>query len=115
MNRIQENQSILYLLQTADPKLFKAIIKNSNPELIKVICEIIFNILRGNVQLNANIVEKLRNYKKSLRCIACRKHSLSTKRRILIQKGGGAFLPIIIGSVLSGLTTSLIDKFFAKK
>lgn len=114
MSRIRENKSLLYSLQSAKPKLFKSIIENSNRELILAICEIIFNILQGNVQLNTHVRDKLKRYKKTLRCIACPKQSISSKRRLLIQKGGGAFLPIIIGSVLSGLISSFSDKLLNK-
>lgn len=114
MEWVKANRSILYSLQSAKPKLFKAIIQNSNPELITIICEIIFNVLRGNVQLNGRIRNKLKQYKKVLRCIACPKQSIASKRRLINQKGGGVFLPIIIGSVLSGLIGSLSDKLLKK-
>lgn len=68
------------------------------------------NVLRGNVQLNTTVKSKLKQYKKVLRCMACPKQSVTSKRRLITQKGGGAFLPIIIGSVLSGLVSSLGEK-----
>lgn len=108
------NRSILLTLQAAEPKLFKAIIKGASPNVIKIICEIIYNILRGNVELKPEIRRKLKQYKKELRCMVCRKHSLTSKRRVLNQKGGGVFLPLIIGSVLSGLAGSLADKILDK-
>lgn len=113
-NRILENQSILYTLQTADPKLSRAIIKNSRPEIVELLCEIIYNILRGNVKLTPKIQSKLKQYKRKLRCMVCRKRSISSKRKILNQKGGAVFLPLILGSVLSGLAGSIADKFLNK-
>lgn len=108
------NRSILYTLQNAEPKLFNAVIKNCKSNLIRLLCEIVYNILRGNVKLKPNILNKLRQYKKELRCMVCRKRSISSKRRVLNQKGGGVFIPLIIGSVLSGLANSLADKIFDK-
>lgn len=113
-NKLRANHSILLTLQNAKPKLLKAIVKESSPTLIKLLCEFIYNILRGNVQLNAGVQKKLRQYKKELRCMVCRKRSLAAKRHILIQRGGGIFLPLVIGSVLSGLTGSLTDKILSK-
>lgn len=46
--------------------------------------------------------------------MVCRKRSISSKRRVLNQKGGGVFIPLIIGSVLSGLAGSLADKILDK-
>lgn len=115
MKRIRANKFLLYALQSAKPKLFKSIIENSDRGLILAICEIIYNVLRGNVRLNNRTKNKLKRYKKVLRCIACPKQSISSKRRIIKQKGGGVILPLIIGSVLSGLVSSLGDKFLNNK
>lgn len=111
--RLQTNQYILYTLLTAKPKLSKAIIKNADPELIHSLCEIVHNILNGNVQLNKTLKRKLKRYKKELRRIVCPKRSVNIKRRIFVQKGAG-FIPLILGSVLSGIASSIADKYFKK-
>lgn len=86
----------------------KAIVKNADPGLIKTICEIALNTLIGNNEITIKTKKKLTRYKRLLRCLACSKRNLNSKRKLLVQKGG--FLPILIGSVLSGVIGSLLEK-----
>lgn len=99
---------MLYVLNTASPKLRKAIIKNSNPEVIKAISEISHNTLKGNNKICAKTKQKLSGYKRQLRVLACPKQTINAKRKTIIQRGG--FLPLLIGSVLSGLIGSYLNR-----
>lgn len=106
--RLKDNRFLLYSLYKANPNLRKAIIKHSNPGLIKAISEISLNTLKGNIATTPASKRKLQKYKNKLRCLACRKRSLNSKRRILVQEGG--FLPTLIGTLLSGIIGSLLQK-----
>lgn len=99
---------MLYVLKQASPKLRKILLKNVDPKVIKVLSEIAQNTLKGNVQIGASEKKKLRKYKKPLRCLACSKSSLSCKRKAVVQHGG--FLGPLLGSVLAGLVTSILEK-----
>jgi hypothetical protein len=99
---------MLYVLKNAAPKLRKAILKNVEPEMIKTLCEISHNTLNGNNSICNNTKKKLVGYKRELRNLACSKRSLSSKRKILVQRGG--FLPALIGAVLSGLIGAYLNK-----
>lgn len=92
----------------ASPKLRKAIIKFGDSELIKTICEIALNTVNGNNPICNKTKKKLKRYKNDIRGLASSKRSEKSKRKILMQKGG--FLPILIGSVLSGIIGSLLEK-----
>lgn len=98
---------MLYTLMKTNPKIRKAIIKYGDTELINTLSEIALNVLNGNSKINNKTKKNLLHYKKQIRCIACSKRSVQSKRRILIQKGG--FLPILIGGILSGIIGSLLD------
>lgn len=98
---------MLYALTKANPKLRNAIIKLGDPELVKTICEIALNTLNGNNPVGNKMKKKLARYKRDIRCVACSKRSLKSKRKILVQKGG--FLPLLIGTVLSGILSTLFD------
>ena len=90
------------VLKKASPRLRKAIIDNSENDLILALCEIISNVLTGNVQLNPNQKKKLNVHKKSLRLLANRSVPIKTKRKLL-QKGG--FLAALLPPALSLLAT----------
>lgn len=85
----------------------KLILKSSDSELIKTLCEICQNTVCGNVKISKKYVNQLKKFKKVLRKIVVPKLSLKTKRNILIQKGG--FLPIILTALLSSIIGRIIQ------
>lgn len=106
---LSDNRYILLALQSNNKKLVRDILKNADAKLIKTICEIIYNILQGNVELTSDVKRALERYKKQLRCLSCTKKKGISKKKKIIQKGAG-FIPLLIGSVLSGLTKTVADK-----
>lgn len=107
MKRLKANRHILHVLKNANPRLRKTIIKESTPEVIKTLCEICQNTLNGNAKISLPTKNRLKKYKKTIRNLMSPKLNLSSKRKILIQKGG--FLPILLASLLSGAIGKLID------
>lgn len=107
MKRLKTNRHILYVLKTCDPKLRKAILKYAEPETIKTINDIVYNTLTGNHKLNPQTRNTLKTYKKDMRQLCCSKKSITSKRKLLIQRGG--FLPTLITSVLAGIIGKLIE------
>jgi hypothetical protein len=99
---------MLFAIKDASPKLRKAIIQNCDENLIKALIEIIANTLQGNHELPRKAKNSLNKYKKQLRSAAAPCKNISAKRKILSQKGG-AFLPIVLGTILSGVISDLIE------
>jgi hypothetical protein len=89
----------------------RSIIQNAPQDLINALCECIYNLLKGNVNLNESEKQKLSSYKKAMRKILNR-ISLKERKKILIQKGG--FLEILLPSVISGLA-SIISSVITKE
>lgn len=104
--RLRNNADFLRVLAKASPKLRRAILSCCHSELIKAICEVTLNVLRGVVPVNQQQKEKLKRYKKVLRALADRKVSLKKKREHLNQTGGN-FLPVLLPPVLSALASLL--------
>lgn len=100
---------MLYALESSNPKLRTAILKNADDELIRTISEIAYNIIRGNVPLSKKRIEKLKKYKIQLRKLATPSRSLTLKRKVCVQKGGGIVLAVL-GSILSGIVGRLLAK-----
>lgn len=61
---------MLYALESSNPKVRTAILKNADDELIRASSEITYNVIRGNVPLSKEKVEKLKKYKIQLRKLA---------------------------------------------
>ena len=108
MKRLKKNKHLLHVLKSANPKLRTAIVKSSDNELIKTLCDCCLNTLNGNHKINNCLKRKLIKYRGTLRSLSTRGTSLKKKRLLLAQKGG--FLPLLLGSILSGVIGSLIGK-----
>lgn len=109
MSKVKLNQEFLNLLCKSKPKLQKSLINNASKVQIDSICEIILNILNGNLKVSENEFKRL-NLKKSLLRTLIKRGPLK-KKKFLIQRGG--FLQVLIPSIIAGLATvvsSIIEK-----
>lgn len=109
MSHVLKNKNFLQLLTKSNKKIQKSMIKNASKEQIKSICEIILNLLSGNIKLDQEDLSKLYKKRNSLRELI-KKQSIK-KKKYLIQKGG--FIQFLIPALISGLATvisSVIQK-----
>jgi hypothetical protein len=98
------------LKKLADPKVRNHVIKNADPKLTTAICDVVFNVLHGRINISDKDRKKLLKYKKSMRFL-CKKSTLEHKKKYLKQKGG--FLQFLIPAVVSGIA-SIISSFVSK-
>lgn len=108
MKRLRDHKHMLHVLKNCDSKIRKLILKHAHPELIKTLCEICMNVLRGNAKISTKCKQKLKNYKNPLRKIVSCRVGLNSKKKILVQQGG--FLPVLLGSILSGVLGNIIER-----
>ena len=104
---IKKHIDEIKVLRKAKPKLRKAILSEADKDLVLALCEIVINVLNGNVKLSDSERSKLIRYKKALRDLANKKNSVKAKRDILVQRGG--FLAALLPPAL-GLLASIIGK-----
>lgn len=107
IGRVTSHKDLLRALLTLKPKYREALLKKCGDEEINCITECIFNVLKGKVLLKDKDKSKLKKHKSVLRKLIS-KGSYKNRKQIFVQKGG-AFLPIILGSVLSALLGSIIN------
>lgn len=103
--RVTTHQNLLKALLHLKPKYRIALLKICGDEEINCISECVFNVLNGKIQLKEKDRSKLKKHKKQLRILVSKGKS-KLRKRVVIQKGG-AFLPIILGAVLSNIFNSL--------
>lgn len=108
MKRLRVHKHMLHVLKNCKSCVRKNIILNSSGELIKTLGEVCLNVLNGNAKISKKCKSHLRKYKTILRKLAKRDISVSSKRKILVQKGG--FLPVILSAVLSGIVGKLLNR-----
>ena len=90
-----ESQDLLRLLTHCKSKMRNAILKNCENDLIHIICDCVYKVVKGNVSgLTQEKVNKLARHKTSLIKLT-KKVPIKEKRKILVQKGGG-LLPFLL-------------------
>jgi hypothetical protein len=102
MSLSEEQRAALQVLINSSPQLRKALVRHADKKLICTICEVVYNLLRGNVELQEKEKKKLRKHKTTLRALISKGKNWKQKKTI-IQKGGNlllAALAPIIGSLL---------------
>ena len=93
-----ESQDLLRVPGHCQPKIKNAILRNCENDFIHIICDCVYNVVKGNVPgLTQEKVNKLVRHKTSLIKLLTKKLPIKEKRKrkILIQKGGG-FLPFLL-------------------
>ena len=90
-----ESQDLLKVLSNCQPKIRSAILKNSENNLIHIICDYVYRRGERNVPgLTQEKVNKLVHHKTSLIKLT-QKVPIKEKRKIPVPKGGG-FLPFLL-------------------
>lgn len=107
-NAVYTHYDFLKTLQTIKPKYRKIILRSCDEKEINFICECIYNVLRGKVPINDKDKTKLKKYKHFLRKLVS-KGNKKIRKKIIVQKGG-AFLPIILSTVLGSILNSVLSK-----
>lgn len=107
IRKVTSHKDLLRALLTLKPKYRQALLKICGAEEINCITECIFNVLKGKVPLKDKERSMLKKHKSVLRKLISKGKS-KVRKQIFVQKGG-AFLPIILGSVLSALLGSIVN------
>ena len=85
MNSFLQYQSFIKRIFTAPVKIRNNLLKSSNLNIIRSICEIILNILNKNIALSPQHIKKLKKYRKFFYILADSKIDLEKKRQLLIK------------------------------
>ena len=81
MDRLKRNASTLKLLRGAKKPFQKAVLEKSKDDLIKCICDISFNVLKGTAPISKQNKKQLSRRKSSLRKLFDRKLSLKKREK----------------------------------
>lgn len=102
-NQAEILRSLCYL-----PKVERfALLRQLDLKTVKLVCECAYNILRGNVALTSEQKNHLRKHVMQLRALT-RKGDKIEKKKQIIQRGGGAFLPALLIPIVTTLLTEVL-------
>ena len=101
---------IKLLAVSPDPAQNLGLIRNAPDEVIKSICNAAYNLTHGSVTLNPKQKSVFRKYKKAITTLVAPGPSIKHKRRVLVQQGGGFFLPLLLSTVLPLIGSALFQR-----
>jgi len=94
----------LHLLgaEDTDPKIIKVLL--ADKQVVKCVCEVALNVLRGRVDLSPDEKQNLHKYRKLLYKLCDKDCTFARKKQALVQTGSG-FLPALLIPALSFLAS----------
>src|SRR5277367_3965089 len=93
MDRLRKNKAFVKsLCKKGDCGM---ILKKANPEQIKTLVDITLNIMKKRIPLSKKGVKFVIAKRRELRHIVNPKYSLKSKKRFIVQKGGGIWGPLM--------------------
>jgi hypothetical protein len=106
---------IKLLAVNQDPVLNLSLLKAAPDAVIKTLCNAAYNLTNGSVRLTNNQKRFFRKYKIPITELVQPATSIRRKRNLLVQRGGGFFIPALLTAVLPIVTTLLSDVLLSKR
>ena len=103
-------QHIKFLSVCRDPTTRKTVVQKAPDSVIKAICNASYNVGNGDIPLTPTQKKKFKSQIQLLTKLNSRDVTVPAKRKILVQKGGIAILPILLSTVLGSLGSLLFNK-----
>ena len=79
------------ILKEANRYKRQDMLAHANADQINAVSELVLNLLKNNIPVNNNVVQRLKKYKRPLRELGKRKNSVKRRRQQLLQQQGGTF------------------------
>ena len=98
------------LEKLANKKNHRELINNADTKFMTALCDLVHNILEGNINISIKERKKLYKYRNQLRHL-CKHSTLEHKKKYLLQKGG--FLQFLIPAAIAGIS-SIISSWISK-
>ena len=105
LSKLRGNIKLLNYLKDIPSRRQKFLIKGADREILEAFSEICLNLVKRNVHLTPQQIQKLLPYEEDIYQLSLKRHSLAKKKQI-IQKGG--FLGTLLGTILPTLISTVI-------
>lgn len=109
MKELIKNAELLRLIYKAPPSVQREILYLLDKKLVRLLCEISKNTLRGTLKLNNKQLNKLKNYKSELRHLSRKGDTWKQKKKRIVQCGSG-FISALLGPILGILLKQVLQK-----
>lgn len=100
MKRIHRNIKLLHTICSCKKNTRNSVIQSANRDFINTICELADNLLQDKIPLSEEDYANLYKYRTVLRKLV-QKSDLTSKKKLIIQKGG--FLEFLIPAAVTAI------------
>lgn len=92
------------------PAMYQQVIKHSPDSVIKTICNAALTAQKGNIQLGGGKRRLFSQQRKKIYKLTNPRVSINAKRQVLLQRGGFAWLPLLLSTVLGAVGSGLFER-----
>src|SRR6266853_1260406 len=78
-----------------DPDKLKQLIRHASKGQVKALVDVTLNVMKKNLPASKKAVAFIKANRRNIRHLLHPKFSVASKKRYLIQKGGGIFAPLL--------------------
>ncbi len=103
-------RTLKYLAVVNDPNVLKHVLQKAPDSVVKSISDVALNALKGDVDLSQAQRKLFAKHRKPIVALAQRGVGMKQKRKLLVQKGGFAWIPALIGGIAGILGGKLFDR-----
>lgn len=103
-------RTVKYLAVVKDRQLLKHILQKAPDDVVKTISDIALNALKGPVNLTPAQRRLFSQHRKPIETLAQRGVGIKQKRKLLLQNGGFAWIPALIGGIAGILGGKLFER-----
>ena len=104
---LRDNFGYLHLLVHCPESQRKVLLTTATPEQVHVMCEVCHNLLKGNIPISQRQKERLEPHKDDIRVLARASIPFKTKKKLLVQRGGG-LVEEVLPPLMSALSLFLL-------
>ncbi len=108
-------RTVKFLATCKNPKTCKAVLGDSSDGVIKCICNAALNAYKGEVKLSGAQKRTFARHRQTINKLIDPGLAVQSKRKLLVQKGGIGFLPLLLTTVLGSLGSSLFSSLVGNK
>ena len=101
---VNKRKSDMLYICCQSPKFRKKLLEHADNELVKCVCQCASKVLDGTIPITTGEKRKLKKYKRTLRQLRGNKKSVTAKKKVIVQSGGGFLLgliPAVVGALAS--------------
>ena len=99
MKVYKRTQLFLQLLQLSTPSDRRLLLRATPDGFLRLLTEVVFNVLCGNLSISTRHLQSLRRYKQTLRQLSQRSLALDHKRSLLQQHASSSLIPHLLSLV----------------